>query len=820
LGIVFRQLGSTQSIIYRVTTQVVKLTKAWCAWCGAVALQQGELPADFEQILHGPLLRLVKRLIRTGSQKRRARIGWSLTQVKRACAPISADFISEKLADHAKILSAQPEIISSEILDEMSGIVDRVLSGFSWSTRDLYKSRWPAPVVGFEPSTSASAEETMEFGGSAGFLFSRSHSPFQNDELLYVTDDPAQSGCHQVMFSQPDYTGIVSDLLKSASNFDSGKGAEWVVQGILEPLKLRIITKGPAATQWLGKGLQLKLHDYLRELPQFSFIGHPVDEGTLAIFLQQCFDTLGKEVNFVSGDYSAATDRLNINVTLAIFDVICARLRINKSIDRTNALTAFISLEESNVLKCLRSLLDKGVLTYRGDNCPEQVDIASHGLSQFFHENCRGGELVVPQRNGQLMGSILSFPMLCLANFACIVMAANRMPPSYFGSNFERSVYWKNLWSGMCQINGDDILFPVSGINMYNHWSSFLRVFGFVKSLGKNWFHPRIFTINSQLFYINSVAWQSYVRPIYYTEIKYFQAGLLIGQHKVVGRTGDRVLPMSSVLQLVLDSSCNPKRSFSRFLFYNREWVRAVTQNGMVNIGLPIYLGGLGVNLRHFGIDLGLTRLQRCVAQHAYDILYTKGMTIQEYSHLVVHLKETEMSLEPQYTPLSRSHGRVNLRLKTMADASEEPLEVEVPNSIGPLTHRKPVRSDDSKPILTGVRLFRKILKEKIPKSLLKRDFDFDLFEVISLQRVLESIGSTDQEAKTVQLPTFDGLLNSSVLRKYIITFPSWVSEVQPSEFCTTGMSRDCTASGGIILPVYQGRDKDRYRRQLPLILV
>jgi len=91
----FGNLSRLAGLFDRSEAKFVKLIKSWCAWAAAYALQQSELPKDFQQILSGPLLRLIKRLLRTGSSLRRTQLGWSLSQVKRACAPINAAFISE-----------------------------------------------------------------------------------------------------------------------------------------------------------------------------------------------------------------------------------------------------------------------------------------------------------------------------------------------------------------------------------------------------------------------------------------------------------------------------------------------------------------------------------------------------------------------------------------------------------------------------------------------------------------------------------------------------------------------------------------------------
>jgi hypothetical protein len=801
----FDNLCQLADLFDKSEAKFVKLIKSWCAWAAAVSLQQSELPSDFSQIVHGPLLRLIKRLINTGSPKRRVKVGWSLGQVKRACAPINSAFISEKLADHAKILSTEPKGLSREILAELESVTAEVLKDFSWSAHDIIGNPWLSPVVGYDPSTAACFEMAAAGGGAASYLYDISHHPLQGDELLQITSAQNDQGLHSIYYHPTDYQLIVKELSDFSDKYREGKGAPWVVQGILEPLKLRIITKGPAVLQWLGKGLQKALHGYLRELPMFAFIGHPVDPVTLENFLSQTYSTFAEGCpEFVSGDYSAATDKLNIHVTLTIFDMILSKFKFIQY-DSRNELTRFLTKEvqrPSRLIDCLCSLLNKGTLIYRDDNCPSQEDIESHGLSGYY-DQFGTAELEVPQRNGQLMGSILSFPILCIANFACVLMASRRMPPEEFGSDFVKKSFLYNLSRGMCQINGDDILFPVSGVRMYNHWSSFLKVFGFEKSLGKNWLHSRFFTINSELYSVSrdsskASTFRSEIRSTSWTKIEYFAAGLLTGQHKVVGRSEGRTLPMSSVLDLVLVSAVNPQRAYRRFLFYNRDWVKSVTQNGMINIGLPIPLGGLGVNLTKYGVGFSTTKLQRCVARAAFDLLKSGDLRLQQYKNLTVHLSSSGEKLNSMFSFLSELHGSVSVRPTPLCtDPIELLLTSDGPKSIGPLAYRKPVRESDDNLVISGAGLYRHILKRCLPRASLSKDFDLDSFQVFSLQKEeLKPIGSDDQTAKTVPFIGFDRL-NTSVLRRYILLFPSWVDQTSYTMFFgNAGMSRDCTAVG------------------------
>jgi hypothetical protein len=51
---------------------------------------------------------------------------------------------------------------------------------------------------------------------------------------------------------------------------------------VLEPLKVRLITKGSAYPQWISRFFQKGLWDYLQKYPQFALTGRPMDASDLA----------------------------------------------------------------------------------------------------------------------------------------------------------------------------------------------------------------------------------------------------------------------------------------------------------------------------------------------------------------------------------------------------------------------------------------------------------------------------------------------------------------------------------------------------------
>jgi hypothetical protein len=145
----------------------------------------------------------------------------------------------------------------------------------------------------------------------------------------------------------------------------------------------------------------------------------------------------------------------------------------------------------------------------------------------------------VIQKNGQLMGSILSFPVLCLANLGLYLAARlgdEVNDPKLLTAKKAvkdakrlRRLIWAALKSVL--INGDDILYRATKKEYERHCQLGGEV-GLEMSVGKTYFHERYANINS-------VSYDYDVLNDTPRIVGYFNVGLFFGQHKVMGRVGD-----------------------------------------------------------------------------------------------------------------------------------------------------------------------------------------------------------------------------------------------------------------------------------------
>jgi len=273
----------------------------------------------------------------------------------------------------------------------------------------------------------------------------------------------------------------------------------------------------------------------MKKLPQFSLIGEPLD-----LVTNRQLEWLIRRSptgSFASGDFSAATDNVKIELTRLFFELFLNRLAILKTVS-------------AHHMRILRAVLYEHEIEY-----PK-----SSGLDN------------VVQANGQLMGSVLSFPVLCAINLC---------------------TYWHAVQPHCTDvdelnvlINGDDILFRTNR-TFYQRWLDSLPLAGFVPSPGKNFFHPRYCTVNTQLFNVT----RNVVTPI-----PFFNAGMLLGQSKVSGAGNSK--PVWTLYNNVIAGASDPTQAHYGFLHYNHAAMTLASKSNdgyQMNYFLPTRLGGLGL---------------------------------------------------------------------------------------------------------------------------------------------------------------------------------------------------------------------------------
>lgn len=374
---------------------------------------------------------------------------------------------------------------------------------------------------------------------------------------------------------------------------------------VLEPLKVRTITAGAGLFMYYASPVQKWLKSHLDHLRQFRLTTRPLLNDDLIQLWDDGRGVLNRRGldydeswGFLSGDYKEATDRVHLGLTKLFFESFLER-------------SGMSDLEK----EVCRQVLYEQVIDYGpkyGKHVPEVV-----------------------QRNGQLMGSVLSFGLLCLINLYCAWRAFNR----YLALRGVASI---GVAEVPVLVNGDDILFLCCPV-LYGFWQEEIEKALFRLSVGKNYFDRFFLTVNSTGFrLLNHAEAIRGALPVF-EKVPYLNVGLLTGQGKLA-KVSEK--PIWDIANKVLDDACDKSRALRRFLRYNRTELKIASQDGLLNFFVPISFGGLGIIPPPGWNDWGLTWFQRHLARACRQSILVHGRAPQG-ARYTTNREESILKLEP-----------------------------------------------------------------------------------------------------------------------------------------------------------------------------
>ncbi len=347
------------------------------------------------------------------------------------------------------------------------------------------------------------------------------------------------------------------------------------IQAVIEPLKVRIISKGPAFSYYVSGGYQKALHGALREIKCFRLIGRPVSPTDL----MDCVYESDEPLYWISGDYKASTDNLSAGLSQSINRLLTAGLPFN---------LIYRACLEPHVCHYPKVRVDESL-------CDEfKMWCSSRGLAADEYITHKDGEIWVQvpditQVNAQLMGSRVSFPILCLANLA-LYLKVKSVSTGILNPSRTQIIQWMNR----VLINGDDILF-CGPRREFDLLEKFGAMVGLSLSVGKAYVHHAYANVNSTSFVMNLREPGAIPR-----EVQYLNTGLYFGQHKVLGNTGegedgeDRTHYVD-VIDRVMDG-CLPGRQKEILISYLTQHREGILREcGGRNLFIHRSLGGMGV---------------------------------------------------------------------------------------------------------------------------------------------------------------------------------------------------------------------------------
>jgi len=471
------------------------------------------------------------------------------------------------------------------------------------------------------------------------------------------------------------------------------------IQAVLEPLKVRVISKGPAQPYYRMKRLQKTLHTVLRSYPCFRLTGKTFEMEDINDIL----NLLQPGDHWFSIDYSSATDNLAYTLSRRIMNLIIDSMPVEVQVEA-------------------RKVLGLHLLWYPG-------------------EKVSRGQM----RNGQLMGSPLSFPILCLANLGLYLHVTQNLHQNRGLTDNERFL--------SVLINGDDMVYAAPK----KLWAKHVRIgseVGLTMSVGKAYCHSEYLNINSTSChcqiptpgskraeilqidrdYHRNLASGLMTRPPVRDTwkprmIPFFNSGLFMGQRKVLKDDRDNESNLVSTINEILCGCWNDEQRVHvlkvLMVKYRDEILNEsriiVKENGIRqvqsrNLFFPTSLGGMGVN---------------CPPGFVYRVTQTQG----KIASMLIHMSEVVGNVLPLNTPESPwiYHSKEKLPWDTNGSDSRENL-IEIPLEDHKKYHNKAVAAK-----------YRRIFRADLPQLFELESLDScdtHNFDQVGIERDFIGLGS------------------------------------------------------------------------------
>jgi hypothetical protein len=774
----------------------IRNAKYCTAYPFAKFLQQEDLPAlpdslQNYKVFRGPFAKMIHARLVCRKDKRCAQFFFGLLQgVKRACNVIPRVYIQDAQKKHLKILTTDPARPDPQAMESFRTLAMKIAQGIKLTESTICSFTEPSKNASFERSRLHGGQETvvrqaydqptaltfLDKGGvtdqdsshdvASAALGSMSHY----DDLVAMAE--TQSGVGELRGAQLTADDRKEMILQDIQSTKDG-ALQCNIVPLAEPLKVRTISAGVGLPYYHGKPFQKTLWKWLRRYPQFVVIGEPLNvthlQGILdrereanALILSWNLQPSRKSVKeglrkgtirydnmefwgnsnsfrycpsdfWVSGDYAGATDSLKLPYTLAAFDAVRDELLNQCMCERSSELSFLKSY-----LAYIRKLLEPHILWYndKGEALTKHCqDLGVPIVDRMILGN--SSYIAVEQRNGQLMGSPISFPFLCLINIVCYWKSLN----AYVG----RYVPLRML---PVLVNGDDILFR-SSKEHYALWRMEIAEVGFVLSLGKNYCHTEYLTINSELFRFYPDA---KLEDPEFVKYDYFNIGLLMAQSK--GRLADprRRMKLSELYAWSVGGATDKLRAHRRFIHYNRLQLKEMTCDGThtFNLFLPIIHGGLGFPVYpECEPEIKITNFQRRFASY---LVYKTGESLA----LGKYPKKYFAALLSENTPLRSLIRRAGVPELKMGLRSDEAGWVEfIPPAVmtlGPFSAAQFISVDPE-------------CEYRFPARSLLRDFN-------RMQALLRNVSNTILSAQCRAMSNKELLYAECVVLKRKVLYP------------------------------------------------
>jgi hypothetical protein len=505
----------------------------------------------YPSILGPQLFRFFKQVTRGMGRDRAGSLSMGINNLKRVFPALPVSYRKAMEEKHRSTVSKSPIKIPNFIKKK----VERI-------TNEIFSEGWDR---NYEPEISFKRASCYEFSRSKGGQL----EAWRQELKKYVENVPV------VVVSSPEGRSELKDLNyyhdDECERFILRDRYKAKAECVEDPLKIRIITKNERQFGLL-KGLQRAMWKHLQNFPSFIFTGTPA----AGEYLKYFFSTLDLKSSrnlFISGDYASATDNFVPEISELILETV---------------------LRNSNLGSKMQQIA---------------LDSITRHIIEYTYVD------PVVQNNGQMMGSLLSFPVLCIYNYALWHISMEK---------YLRTKLSVNWGLKRVLINGDDILF-VANKTSYKIWWDTVSKYGLEPSPGKNFSNSRYFTINSMLF-----KW-SYENKEGYS-INFPKIQFLYNVNKVFYDKNKKALDQSTLPSLMHGLQKDSKE-YNLHPFNEESFMKRLMKKGGTLYNRYDFRG-LFIDRKNGGHGLEPldgTIIRRNAKQRSYKTLYRSGFVVRDY---------------------------------------------------------------------------------------------------------------------------------------------------------------------------------------------
>jgi len=447
-------------------------------------------------------------------------------------------------------------------------------------------------VEPFFPSTSANYINSRNDGGVIGSILANPElmDGLRTVDELITTRSVDHFGEKWNVFDDSKLRSSFTELYSRMCKKTVTEEAIAVPLALPEALKVRVISKGPPLHYTVLKPLQKKLWSVLKSHPVFTLIGKPV---TADYVQERMGSKLGVGQKFLSVDYSDATNEMYSWCSDVAVECIC----------------------DHWMIQC-----EERAAFFRA--------MTGHTI-ELANEHGRGVKREL-QTRGQLMGSVVSFPILCIIN-AAICRWAKELS--------DNRIY--TLKDCPLAINGDDAILRINELGR-TLWARIGTFCGLSPSVGKVYYSKNFLNINSTTFnfypydrtdpdnfpgYEGLIIvtpeppllekfWKKTYRVRCFQLVKYVNLGLLLGMK----RSGGAFTLEDSDGHLTLGARCHQLIADAPEMVHSIVMKKFIMNNmkSLCKYNLPWFVpekfGGMGLPV----VDRSSSELERRVANKIY----------------------------------------------------------------------------------------------------------------------------------------------------------------------------------------------------------